>query len=246
MSKQKKTCQTCGLAYLTRNERSVGCSIKCLSEWRRKTYKGRKFTQEHIDKLNITKLRENVRKEGDYRCDACNKQFVSNTSLRSHRSYCSATEELMSVACEVCGKVCKRQRGLTWHMRSHEVGFFEEHSRKISKGLETQKPRKRNSEAELAFKSKMIEMHGDNVVHRYYVEGINHEFDFYVPNENILVEFDGDYWHGNSTKHELTPKMKRQYRLDESYTRAAEALGYIVRRVWASEALYYPHNLRII
>jgi len=131
-------------------------------------------------------------------------------------------------------------------MRSHTPGFFEEHSRKTSAGLETQKPRKRNSEAELSFKTKMIEIHGDNVVHKHRVDGINHEFDFYVPNENILVEFDGDYWHGNSTKHELMPKMKRQYRLDESYTRTAEMLGYIVRRVWASEALYYPHKLRTI
>jgi very-short-patch-repair endonuclease len=86
----------------------------------------------------------------------------------------------------------------------------------------------------------------DSFVHRCHVEGINHEFDFYVPNENILVEFDGDYWHGNPEKHELTSKMKRQYRLDESFTRAAEARGYVVRRVWGSEAVNYPHNLRTI
>ena len=246
MSKLEKQCQTCGETYSTRNDRSVACSIRCLSEWRRQTYKGRKFTDEHVAKLNVAKLRENVRKEGEFPCDACGKVFTSNTSLRSHRSYCSATEEQKSVVCEVCGKICKRQRGLTWHMRSHTPGFFEEHSRKTSAGLETQKPRKRNSEAELSFKTKMIEIHGDNVVHKHRVDGINHEFDFYVPNENILVEFDGDYWHGNSTKHELMPKMKRQYRLDESYTRTAEMLGYIVRRVWASEALYYPHKLRTI
>jgi very-short-patch-repair endonuclease len=131
-------------------------------------------------------------------------------------------------------------------MRSHEEGFFEEHSKKTSKGLETQKPRKRNSEAEVAFMSKMIEVHGDGVVHKYRVEGINHEFDFYVPGENVLVEFDGDYWHGNPDKHELTFKMKRQFRIDESFTRAAEKLGYIVRRVWGSDAVDYPHKLRRI
>lgn len=246
MSKLEKQCQTCEKTYSTRNDRSVACSIKCLAEWRRKTYKGRKFTQEHVDKLNIAKLRENVRKEGDFPCDACGKQFTSNTSLRSHRSYCSATEEQKSVACMICGKICKRQRGLTWHVKSHEPGFFEEHSSKISVGLRNQPPRKRNSEAELAFKTKMIEVHGDNVVHKHRVDGINHEFDFCVPSENLLVEFDGDYWHGNPEKHELTSKMKRQYRLDESFTRAAEARGYVVRRVWESEAVNYPFKLRTI
>jgi very-short-patch-repair endonuclease len=131
-------------------------------------------------------------------------------------------------------------------MKSHELGFFEEHSLKISVGLRNQPPRKRNSEAELAFKAKMIEIHGDSVVHKHRVDGINHEFDFYVPSENLLVEFDGDYWHGNSEKHELTSKMKRQYQIDVSFTRAAEKLGYKVKRVWESEAVNYPLKLRTI
>lgn len=98
----------------------------------------------------------------------------------------------------------------------------------------------------MAFKAKLIEVHGDGVVHKQRVDGINHEFDFYVPDENMLVEFDGDYWHGNPTKHELTPKMKRQYRLDESFIRAAEVRGYVVRHAWESEAMNYPLKLRTI
>jgi hypothetical protein len=131
-------------------------------------------------------------------------------------------------------------------MRSHDVGFFEEHSRKTSAGLATQIPRKRNSGAELAFMSKMIEVHGEGVIHKHHIDGVNHEFDFYVPSENTLVEFDGDYWHGNPERHELTHKMKRQFRIDKSFTRAAESRGYVVRRVWESEAVNYPNKLRYI
>jgi very-short-patch-repair endonuclease len=133
-----------------------------------------------------------------------------------------------------------------WHMRSHDVGFFEEHSSRIREGLRNQPPRKRNSKAELAFMSKMIEVHGEGVIHKHRVDGIDHEFDFYVPSENILVEFDGDYWHGNPERYELTSRMKRQFRIDESFTRAAEKLGYVVKRVWESEALNYPFKLRTI
>jgi very-short-patch-repair endonuclease/DNA-directed RNA polymerase subunit RPC12/RpoP len=194
--------------------------------------------------LRIAKLRENVRKEGEYRCDVCKKDFCSNTALRSHRSYCSSNDEATDVACDQCGRIFKRHRGLTWHLRSHEAGFFDEHSRKISKGLETQKPRKRNSEAELAFKSVLEAIHGDEVIHRFRVDTINHEFDFCVPSIKLIVEFDGDYWHGNPDMHQLTPKMKRQFRIDLSFTRAGEALGYTVHRVWASEAVNYPSKLR--
>lgn len=246
MGKRESTCQVCEKAYLARSDRSVACSVKCLSEWRRRTYKGRKFTPEHVARLSVAKRRENVRKEGDYGCEACGKEFKSNTSLRSHRSYCSATEEQKSVTCQVCGKLCKRQRGLLWHMRSHRDGFHDEHSRKIVEGLLTRPPQKRNSEAEQAFVKRLIEVHGPGVVHKYRVDGINHEFDFYVPAENLLVEFDGDYWHGNTVKHQLTSKMKRQFMLDQSFTKAAEGLGYAVRRVWESEAMNYPHVLRNI
>lgn len=246
MGKKATRCQVCEGTYETRNPRSVACSVKCLSEWRRRTYKGRKFTPEHVALLSVAKQRENVRKEGDYRCETCDKCFTSNTSLRSHRSYCSATEEQKTVTCQVCGKVCKRQRGLLWHMRSHVVGFFDEHSQKTSKGLETAKPRKRNSEAEIDFMSVLVQVHGPGVIHKHRIDGINHEFDFCVPSERLLVEFDGDYWHGNPMKHALTPKMKHQYRLDQSFTRAAEDAGYAVRRVWESEAVNYPRVLRTI
>jgi len=238
------SCTVCGDSYETYNLRSVACSRRCFSEWKRRTYKGRKFTKEHNDKLSIAKRRENVRKEGDYRCDQCDKLFTSNTSLRSHRSYCSSTNEPTSVTCSVCNKVFKRQRGLTWHMRSHDPEFFEIHSNRVSKGLETARPMKRNSEAEIKFVKKLIDVHGENVVHKFRIEGVNHEYDFYVAAENLIVEFDGDYWHGNKENFELTPKMKRQYWLDKVYTLAAQNAGYAVRRVWESKADQYPNDLR--
>lgn len=244
--KSEKICQICNSSYTTYNKISVACCREHLSEWRRRTYKGRKFTPEHIAKLNVSKLRENVVKHGDYPCDKCGKLFVTNTSLRSHRSYCSSIGEETLVKCNVCNKKFKRQRGLTWHMRSHDPEFFEMHSKRISKGLEKSKPRKRNSLAEIAFYSSLKEIYGNEVIHCYYVEGINHEYDFYVPSKNLIIEYDGDYWHGNAELYELTPKMKKQFRIDITYTRAAEKLGLSVHRVWGHQSMNYPNNLRIL
>jgi very-short-patch-repair endonuclease len=70
--------------------------------------------------------------------------------------------------------------------------------------------------------------------------------DFVVPSLDLIIEYDGDYWHGNPAKHELTPAMKKQFRLDQSLMLAAKTRGFTVHRVWASEAVNYPNKLRIM
>jgi hypothetical protein len=63
---------------------------------------------------------------------------------------------------------------------------------------------------------------------------VKHEYDFYISSLNLIVEFDGDYWHGNPALFELDARMKQQYRIDESWTEKAKVGGYYLTRVWAS------------
>jgi hypothetical protein len=245
MSKRIAICTICNKEYNTRNVRSVACCVAHLNQWKSITYKGRKFTPEHIAKLNIAKQRENVVKYGDFECSACKKHFETNTSLRSHKSYCSAKQEALNVTCEICCRVFVRQRNLTWHLKiAHDEERQKVQSVLVQKGIETRKPQKRNSGAELIFFERLKEIHGSDVIHTYRIDGINHEYDFYVPTLNLIIEFDGDYWHGNPLRHQLTPKMKSQYCLDKVYTEAARKRGFDVKRVWHSESAEYPQKIR--
>ena len=79
-------------------------------------------------------------------------------------------------------------------------------------------------------------MLGDDVVHKFKIEGITHEYDFFVPSKNVIIEFDGDYWHGNKKLYELSSRMKRQYQIDKVWNEKAIAAGYRIIRVWASES----------
>lgn len=66
-------------------------------------------------------------------------------------------------------------------------------------------------------------------IHSYYIENINKIYDFYLPDYNILIEVDGDFWHCNPIKFPqpkcktqelnlINDKIKNEWALDNGYT----------------------------
>jgi len=64
-------------------------------------------------------------------------------------------------------------------------------------------------------------------------------FDFYIPNKNLLIEFNGDYWHCNpkiyksdyiNKKKGMTAKELWEY--DKQKTILGESKGFIVLTIW--------------
>lgn len=64
----------------------------------------------------------------------------------------------------------------------------------------------------------------------------NKIFDFYIPSANLIVEVDGNYWHGDQ---EMFPVLnglqKKAIRNDMFKDGLATGLGYSIERVWESE-----------
>jgi len=62
------------------------------------------------------------------------------------------------------------------------------------------------------------------------------EYDFLILNTNVLIEVDGDYWHGNENIfEELTDFQKSVQVNDEIKEKFANTKGYDVVRFWGSE-----------
>jgi very-short-patch-repair endonuclease len=60
--------------------------------------------------------------------------------------------------------------------------------------------------------------------------------DAYLTELNIVVQFDGDYWHGNKEKFKtLDKRQKRRSELDISQDLYMKKAGVKVVRVWESE-----------
>lgn len=55
-------------------------------------------------------------------------------------------------------------------------------------------------------------------------------------NNKLVVQFDGDYWHGNSEKYPvLDSRQKRRQNLDKSQDKYLSKCGYKILRIWEHE-----------
>lgn len=70
-------------------------------------------------------------------------------------------------------------------------------------------------------------------------------FDFYLPDHNLLIEVDGDYWHGNPEKFPDPSSMQRKNRRrDRLKAKIAMEQGYKVIRFWESEINDNPSDVK--
>lgn len=228
-------CETCGKEMVSAINATT-CSRACRAKRLSRLYKGRKLTDEWKSNQNKSKTRDKIVRYGHFSCDTCQKSFETNLSLRAHKSYCSRGVQDTHVSCRVCGKGFKSDRGLKIHLHCHNAEWNEprrERMRLKALGRKSQK----TSKSEVEFFEKLKELFGaGEVVHKFKIDDCSHEYDFFVPSLNLIIEFDGDYWHGNKSLHALTPRMKRQYRVDRAWDEKALRAGYNIKRVWESES----------
>lgn len=82
------------------------------------------------------------------------------------------------------------------------------------------------------------------VYHRQHL--IAHKFcvDAFVPSLNLIIQFDGDYWHGNPRKFpNLDTRQLKRKRLDTSQDAYMKKCGYTVLRVWESDLMKRPDTI---
>lgn len=211
------------------------CNKKCVDIWKSTEYKGRKQTKEWTEKITKSKFRDAYRKEGIYPCDRCEKIFDSNTSVRAHKSYCGI--DIVKAKCEICKKNFKSDRGRKLHNTLIHLSSDEVQSQRSSKIREKcfQRPFRLTSIGENEFANKIKKLCSDAICSFSFNDHF-HKYDLYIPSLNLIIEYDGDYWHGNpSTQFEVTDRIKKQIKTDFRHSIAAIERNKKLIRVWESE-----------
>ena len=79
----------------------------------------------------------------------------------------------------------------------------------------------------------------DDLIHQYKIPNSNKSVDFYSPSRNLIIEFLGDYYHGNLIKFErddINPTVKKTYgELNDQTFKRFDKLkqnGYKIQYIW--------------
>ena len=109
----------------------------------------------------------------------------------------------------------------------------------IKKNIEQSKkphPRYGSSKLENHFAKEFLDKLGVKYERQYYAESIKRYYDFYLPDWNLLIEVDGDYYHSKGLVYEdMSPMQKRNNRVDKLKNEWAVLNGYNLIRVWESD-----------
>lgn len=83
-----------------------------------------------------------------------------------------------------------------------------------------------------------------NYVYQFKAESIGRYYDFYLPDNQLIIEIDGDYWHSKGLVYEeMTPTQKRNKRVDKQKDHWALINGIPILRIWESDINKHPEKV---
>ena len=95
-----------------------------------------------------------------------------------------------------------------------------------------------SSEIEKEFIQKCIEPLGVEYKTQHYLKDLHHFCDVYIPEKNMIIEFQGDYWHGNPKKYEkeeLSSFQLKKVEKDEILREYCKNNNIPLIEVWESD-----------
>lgn len=226
-------CRGCGKTFIKKRPGRFNgvkyCSKECV--WKYLLTKPK--SESH--KRRIAEAQRHVRIEGEYECDRCGKKFGANTEVRAHKASCG--KKRINVKCVRCGRVFKGKSALVLHQSDCFGGEWKrnriEGCRRANVGR-----LQRLSETDIeVVMAKSLECAGLIFVKQYRIDEKSwHVYDFYIPEYKMLVETDGDFWHGRIGRIERS-WYPRQRKIDKIVSSYAERRGYKVIRFWGTDVL---------
>lgn len=124
---------------------------------------------------------------------------------------------------------------------------------KVSKSVNNSTKKKKRthpqygtSKLEEDFAHDFLDKLGIEYVYQFEAKDIGRFYDFYIPPSNLLIELDGDYWHGNREIYEeknLKGFQRRAQRVDEYKDKWALMHGIPIMRIWEHDIRKNPSEV---
>lgn len=120
--------------------------------------------------------------------------------------------------------------------------------KKVLKNIKKKRshPQYGTSKLEEDFAKDFLDKLGVEYQYQFEAKDIGRFYDFYLPKSNLIIEIDGDYWHGNPEKYgenELKRHQIRAQRVDEYKNKWALLHGIPILRIWESDIRKNPKKV---
>ena len=109
--------------------------------------------------------------------------------------------------------------------------------------LERIHPKFGTSKLEQDFAEQFLDKLGVEYIWQFEAKDIGRFYDFYLPNDNILLEFDGSYYHSDPRivdETKMNPMQKKNRRVDEYKNKWALLHGIPLYRIWEKDVNERP------
>ena len=180
-------------------------------------------------------------------CKFCNKKILVRKNELKENNFCSheclnnwQKRNKIELTCKICGN--KFYRSASW--LKQKQGYY--CSLKCRNEDESWKEKSVYKGNEIQCKKKglnKLEIKGNEILDKLNIEYknqylINNKIcvDVFIPNKNLIIQWDGNYWHGKNKNYEdLEPRIKKRVDLDKSQDKYLKKCGYKVLRFWEDE-----------
>lgn len=101
------------------------------------------------------------------------------------------------------------------------------------------------SNLEKVFKEKFLNPLRIKYTHELRIPSINKVYDFYIPEYNVLIEVDGDFWHCHPTRFPIAEYETQKTNLKNDYLKNqwAKDNGYKLLRFWEYDIINNPQQI---
>lgn len=180
-------------------------------------------------------------------CVVCNKSFYVPKYRADKAICCSADcqkkwqDKKKTIKCEVCKKDFKVSNSFVSGRRFCSMKCRDNSESVLNRLIEMN--RIQQSKTSTKIERIGYEVLKKNDIHFEPQKLLFNKFcvDAFIPSINTVVQFDGDYWHGNPEFYQsLDHRQKKRVSLDASQDRYFEKCGIRVVRIWGSEILDNP------
>lgn len=190
-------------------------------------------------------------------CDVCGKEvYKSNSELEGHDNHFCSSEchnefqsEKVELECETCGESfsvspswveSKNRKFCSIECRNNN----DKHMKSVSlKGNKTLQNKKDLTSLERKGRSLLDKWFGFEYKEQVEI-GDKFIVDVLIPKHDLIIEWDGDYWHGHENQKPLNERQKSQTKKDKSKNAYLEECGYTVLRFWETDVYEKPEQVK--